>query len=357
MPESQPVLPETLILPEKTVRGCGSVLGLLPECARFGRRGVLVYGHSLESGPTMTALLGRAPHDMTVLPFRHHGGEPTLAQVAVLLDAARAHHADWIAGVGGGSVLDLAKAAAVLFHASKPLAEYHNGRPIEKPGLTFVAVPTTAGTGSEATVNSVLTNERTGAKKSIRAIGMMARVVILDHALLQSCPRPVIAHSGMDALTQAIEAFTSRNATWLSDQLALQGLSLIASNLEAVHADPGAPQAEPLLTGLAHPLGSLYHVPHGLVCAACLPHALELNRPSLGGKYEAMGRALGGDPITRVADFTRVLGIVSPFMGQPLREQEGIIGEALASGSTQANPKTIDRADIEWLLGRLFAHS
>ena len=375
MPEREPILPETLILPEKTVRGPGSVLGLLPECARFGRRGVLVYGGSLASGATMTALLGRAPDGVAVLPFRHGGGEPTLAQVAALLDAARTHQADWIAGVGGGSVLDLAKAAAALFHASRPLAEYHDGRPIEKPGLTFVAVPSTAGTGSEATVNSVLTNERTGAKKSIRAIGMMARVVILDHALLQSCPRPVIAHSGLDALTQAIEAFTSRNATWLSDQLALQGLSLVAANLEAVHADPGAPRAEPLLTGsyltgvalsfarlgvvhgIAHPLGSLYHVPHGLVCAVCLPHALELNRDSFGNKYETLGRALGGDPIARVRELSRTLGIVSPFADQPLRAKEAIVAEALASGSTRANPKTIDRRDIEWLLDRLFSHS
>jgi alcohol dehydrogenase class IV len=376
MPDLQLILPDTLVLPEKTISGRGKVQGLLAECARFGRRGILLHGASLASGHVLDALLGQAPHGMAVLPFRHRGGEPTLSEVKVLIEAARGHQAEWIAGVGGGSVLDLGKAAAALHHATGPLETYHNGAAIASPGITFLAAPTTAGTGSEATVNSVLTNELTGAKKSIRDIGMMARVVILDPDLIRSCPRPIIAASGMDALTQAIEAFTSRKATWLSDQLARQGLTLIAANLEAVQADPAAtPRAEALLTGsyltgvalsfarlgvvhgLAHPLGTLYHVPHGQVCAACLPHALELNREAFGGKYAVMSQAVGGDLIAKVQSLSRTLGLVSPFAGQTLWEKETIVTETLASGSTQANPKSITRADVEWFLDRLFGHS
>jgi alcohol dehydrogenase class IV len=310
---------------------------------------------------------------MTVLPFRHQGEEPTLIEVSTLIEAAHQHGAEWIAGVGGGSVLDLGKAAAALFHATHPVSDYHDGRAIEQPGIVFLAAPTTAGTGSEATLNSVLTNTVTGAKKSIRDIGMMARVVILDPDLIASCPPQVIASAGMDALTQAIEAFTSRKATWLSDRLAQQGLALISAHLEAVHRDPDAPQAEALLTGsylagvalsfarlgivhgLAHPLGTLYHVPHGLVCAACLPHALELNRDAFGDKYRIMSETVGTDLITRVGDLSRNLGIVSPFAGREVLEKEKMIAETLASGSTQANPRSITRADLEWILDRLFS--
>jgi alcohol dehydrogenase class IV len=177
----------------------------------------------------------------------------------------------------------------------------------------------------------------------------------------------------MDALTQAIEAFTSRKATWLSDQLALQGVALISAHLETVFHDPLAPQTEALLTGsylagvalsfarlgvvhgLAHPLGTLYHVPHGLVCAACLPHALELNRDAFGDKYRIMSETVGSDLITRVGDLSRNLHIVSPFTGRAVRQKEKIINETLASGSTHANPKSIIRADLEWILDRLFS--
>jgi alcohol dehydrogenase class IV len=372
MPERIPLLPETLILPEETILGHGKLLSLLPKTVRFGHRGLLVHGRSLESEGKLAGMLAHAPAGTSVMTFRHRGGEPTLSQVSELIDAARQHRADWIAGIGGGSVLDLAKAAAALVHTTHPLVDYHNGLPIEKDGIAFLAIPTTAGTGSEVTINAVLTNAETGSKKSIRSIGMMARVVILDPDLIATCPRPVIAASGMDALTQAIEGFTSRKATWLSDQLARQGLALIAANLQAVYEQPDAPQAEALLTGsyltgiafsfarlglvhgIAHPLGSLYHVPHGVVCAACLPYALELNRESYGDKYRSMSEAVGGDLLTRVGELSRQLKITSPFAGQVLLDKARIIRETLESGSTQSNPRRISQGDVEWLIERLF---
>jgi alcohol dehydrogenase class IV len=366
------IVPDPLILPEKTLSGAGKVVALMPECARFGRRGVLVHGRALDDAGLREHLLAETPHGASVLPWRHAGGEPTLAQVAELLAAARRHGAEWIAAVGGGSVLDLGKAAAGLFRAGHAPVHYHDGGALEADGIPFAAVPTTAGTGAEATVNAVLTNEATGSKKSIRDPRLMARLVILDPALLAGCPRAVLAASGMDAFTQAMESFTSRHAGWLSDQLALKGLELVARNLEAVHSDPAEPGAADLLLGsylaglalsmarlgvvhgVAHPLGSIYHVPHGLVCAVCLPHAVELNREAFGAKYTAMSTAVGGDLLARTRALLDALGIASPFAGQPLREREAILRETLASGSTAANPKPIAGEDVEWLLARLF---
>lgn len=268
--------------------------------------------------------------------------------------------------------MDLAKAGAALINATEPITRYHDGAPLPDTGLAFIAVPTTAGTGAEATLNSVLTNEVTGVKKSIRAPGMMARVVILDPSLLAGCPKGVIAASGMDALTQAIESYTSRNATWLSDTLSLRAISLIANHLEPVWRDSEAPSAEPLLIGsylagvalsfarlgivhgIAHPLGTLYDLPHGVVCAACLPHAVKLNRDAFGAKYDVLGEAMGGDLQDAIRKLMNRLDMTSPFTGKSLREKDMIIQEALASGSTKANPKLITRADVEWLLGQLF---
>ena len=334
MPDPSAILPNTLVFPEKTLSGRGQLAALPAECQRFGPRGLILHGAALARSGRLESLLKEAPRDMVILTTSHTGGEPTLKQVAELIRLARNHQASWIAGIGGGSIMDLAKAAATLVNAPMPPVHYHDGAAIPDTGLTFVAVPTTAGTGAEATLNSVLTNEITGIKKSIRAPGMMARLVILDPTLLATCPPPVIAASGMDAMTQAIEAYTSCHATWLSDTLALQAAKMIGTHLERVYQDSSTPAAEPLLVGsylagvalsfarlgvvhgMAHPLGSLYHLPHGLVCAACLPHAIELNRDAFGPKYAHLGSALGGDLLDTVGSLMLRLDLKSPFTGK-----------------------------------------
>ncbi len=373
MPESAAILPENLLLPAQTLHAPGAIRSLIRECARHGRRGLLLHGRALDAAGGPQALLDKAPGGMDVMVARHGGGEPTVAELDALIQRVHAHGAEWVAAVGGGSVLDLGKAAAALANASRDPWQYHDGLALETPGIPFAAAPTTAGTGSEATVNSVLTNERTGAKKSIRDNSMMAQTVVLDPDLLASCPPPVMAASGMDALTQAIEAYTSRHATRFSDALALEGIRLIAAHLIPAWRDPAGPQTDPLLLGsyltgmalssarlgvvhgIAHPLGSLYHQPHGLVCAACLPHAIELNRRAFGTKYDGMSEAVGGDLLDAVQRLSGTLQLASPFAGQPLRDRERIAAETLASGSTKANPKAVTRQDVDWLLDRLFS--
>ena len=359
-----------MILPERILTGPGKLAELPAEARRFGSRGILVHGSALDDHTAK--LLAGASAGLAITPFRHRGGEPTLDQVDELRRVLRATQAQWVAAVGGGSVIDLAKAAALLAAAARPTVAYHDGAPVESDGLPFFAVPTTAGTGSEATINTVLSNTQTGAKKSIRDPRMMARVVILDPQLLATCPPAVIAASGLDAFTQAVEAFTSRGATAFSDGLALQGLGLIAGHLEAVFHDARAAEAGELLAGsfitgvalsfarlgvvhgLAHPLGSLYHAPHGLVCAVCLPHAIVFNRATMGTKYEALSAVIGGDLLDGVAGLNTRLGLRSPFAGQTIRSRGALIAETLASGSTKSNPRPVTRADVEWFLDRLF---
>ena len=345
---------------------------VLQECRAFGGRGVLVHGRSLAESGALAAILANRPPGLEVLPWRHAGGEPTLEQLDALLAAARRYDAEWFAGIGGGSVMDSAKAAAGLLHAPLAPKAYHDGAPIPESRVPFIAVPTTAGTGSEATSVSVLTNPENGSKKSIRHPSHMARLILLDPALLAHCPPRVIAHSGMDAFVQAVESFISIHASAFTDALCLRAVGLIAASIEAVFRGEGGEKARDLLEGsylaglalsnarlgivhgLAHPLGTRYHQPHGLVCAVCLPHALEFNRGVIGPKYAQMSAAIGADLLDAACRLLSALCIESPFAGQPPADREWLVRETLASGSTAANPREVTAPDVEDLLARIF---
>jgi len=366
------LLPDVWVLPAVTISGAGTAARLLPECAAFGQRGFWVHGRSLKATGMLDTLLRQAPPGLSVKTWEHPGGEPTLAQLDALLAAAREHRPDWMAGVGGGSVLDVAKACAGLYHGRQATVDYHNGTPVEVPGLPFTAVPTTAGTGSEATVNAVLTNTQTGEKKSIRHPFLMPQRVILDPLLLAPCPRPTIACSGLDALTQAIEAYVSRFAVELSDGIALKAVELIAAHVESVYRGADVEACGRLLEGsylagmalnmarlgivhgLAHPLGARYHVPHGQVCGLLLPYAIEFNRPVMGDKYQRLSQAVQGDLLAVVQGLLERMHVDNPFKGQSLPDWTAIIKETLGAGSTAANPRDVTAGDVHRFLDQLF---
>jgi alcohol dehydrogenase class IV len=289
------------------------------------------------------------------------------------MDSARDFRAQFVIALGGGSVLDLGKACAGLLGTMAALEDIHDGRaPIKTNGIPWCGVPTTAGTGSEATQVSVLTSGRSGVKKGLRAPHMQASLVVLDPGLLAGSPKHVMAHAGLDALTQAVESFVSRGATRLTEELALLGLQLVSSNLKEVTRDPGSSMAEPLLMGsfltgvafsssrlgvvhgLAHPLGSRYHLPHGLVCGVCLPAAIRFNRQSMGEKYEIMSEACGADLQEMSEGLLQTLEVSNPFAGQPIADREAMIEEVLSSGSTRHNPRTVTARDAEELLEEVF---
>lgn len=234
---------------------------------------------------------------------------------------------DFVVGLGGGSALDLAKAAAAMATNRKAptVREYlegvGSGRAVEEEPLPFLAVPTTAGTGSEATKNAVISNVSPPFKKSLRSDRMMARAVLIDPELTVSVPPEITAATGMDALTQLAESFISLKASPVPQALALQGLSVVGPALERAYRNGADREARErmahaaLLSGLAlansglgiahgvaAALGVHGGVPHGLACAVLLPVALRVNRQVREAEIAQIGEALSGRRFDSISD-------------------------------------------------------
>ena len=365
------LLPPQLLLPSRTLAGAGTITKLGVEARTFGSRGLLVHGRALAAAGRLERLRAALPDGMTLLTHVHAGGEPTLDEVEAVRARLLANPVDWVAAVGGGSVIDLAKAAAGLCGAPQPVAAYQAGAAIPPARLPLLAAPTTAGTGSEATVVAVLTDAARVLKQSIRHPSFMPRLVILDPELLQGCPPAVVAASGMDAFVQAFESYTSRSATPFTRALSELALVRIAHALPAVYGGDWSCAADLLegsyvaglalsharlgvVHGLAHPLGGRWHVPHGLACAACFPAALKFNRPVIAADLAHLRASLGCDVETWLETNMARMQLVSPFRGQPLREHDAIVAETLASGSTAANPRPVTADDVQGLLEEIF---
>jgi alcohol dehydrogenase class IV len=366
------IFPKENIMPSKTLFSEGAVLELSKEVMPFGSKGLIVHGRSLEKNGYLERIIKSFSPEASVRTYMAACGEPVLCHIADVIESARSYKADWIAGIGGGSVLDLAKAAAGLFNAKEDPVFYQEGGTLEEAGIPFIAVPTTAGTGSEATINSVIINEEKQVKLSIRDNSFLARTVILDPELLIGLPKDVLVYAGMDALVQAYESYISRNATWFSEMLALKAVNLINDNIVKAYKKSDISSLKEMLLGsyfagvafassrlgvihgLAHPLGVIYNLPHGLICSACFLPAIKINKDTIGEKYNIISEAIGKDLIARVEDLLNICKIGAPFEGKELANKIDVINAVLSSGSTAANPKTILVEDVEIMLSALF---
>jgi len=364
---------DLFITPARILTGVGCFSELGKEAAALAESALVVTGRRAmrKAGVVGRARKLLADADVAARLFEDAPPEPDAASVDRAREACRESGAGVVIGIGGGSAIDVAKAAAGLFNEYAPTAEFLRGREILTPGIPLVAVPTTAGTGTEATTNSVLVDTERRIKKSIRHDSMMPAVALVDPQLTATCPPRVTAYSGMDALTQAIESFVSAHATPVTEPLAIEGVRLVSRSLEIAVANGSDIAARSdcaygsLITGMAfansrlgvvhgvaHPLGVRYGIPHGLVCGVLLPVALRLNRPHISDKYPRLCKAVGGDVIDFAADLGRRVGLPQDFSQYniPRSDFPGIIAHAMASASLKANPKKITEKDVEWLL-------
>lgn len=255
-------------------------------------------------------------------------GEPTVGQVREGVEQARGEGCGWVISIGGGSAIDAGKAiAALLTNPGGPLDYLEvigKGQPLQLPSAPFFALPTTAGSGAEVTRNAVLASPQHGVKASLRSAFLLPRAAIVDPELTWSLPPAVTASTGLDALTQLIEPYVSSRAGALTDLYSVEGLRCVGGCLTRAWehgADREARSAmcwASLLGGMAlanaglgavhafaAPIGGSWSVPHGAICAAVLPHAMEINIEALRrrapeslalGRYDEIARLLTGRP-------------------------------------------------------------
>lgn len=280
----------------------GSIKKLPNLCLQYGQKTLLVLGaKSFETSDAYLQLMD----DMRKLDIEivrcNVPGEPSPQLVDEIVEQYKNQNIDVVLGVGGGSALDAAKAIAGLLKQGNSVMDYLEGVGLEMlytgPAVPFIAVPTTAGTGSEATKNAVLSKQGLdGFKKSFRDDKLVAEYAVIDPALLGTCPQSVVAANGMDALTQLIEAYVSTNSNAMTDALAMSGLNAARDGLLALYEDVGDEDAQDKMAyaslmsgiclaqtglgsvhGLASPLGAFYPIPHGVVCGTLVSEATNTN--------------------------------------------------------------------------------
>ena len=244
--------------------------------------------------------------------YIYRNAEPAVSDFKEALHEAQAFDADSVIGVGGGSVLDIAKLVATLVHSSQQVENLFGKGFVEKRGVWFGCIPTTSGTGSEVSPNAILLDERDGQKKGIVSEHLMANVAYIDPEWTWTVPAKVTAETGMDALTHCIEAYTNKFAHPLVDMYAMMGIRLIVKNLLRAVKDGNDKEAREAMSlgsmygglclgpvntaavhALSYPIGGEFHKSHGLSNAVLLPTVMRFNIPANTQKYTEIALACG----------------------------------------------------------------
>ena len=308
--------------------------------------------------------------------------EPTTRSIEAGIELVKNGQYDVIIGLGGGSPIDSAKAISILGKYGGQMRDYKFPRLVTEPGLPIIAIPTTAGTGSEATRVTVITDDTNDEKMLCVGIGFMPTVALVDYELTLSVPARTTADTGIDALTHALEAYVSKKANAFSDIQAVAAMKLLAPNLRRVFDNSQDREAREammlgstlagvafsnasvaLVHGMSRPIGAFYHVPHGLSNAMLLPAVTEYSIPAAEHRYADAARAMG---IAQVSDsdasanqrLMAELYAINRELEVPTPAEFGIsrsqffdnlsikADQALASGSPANNPRVPSADDI-----------
>ncbi|MBP8303249.1 MAG: iron-containing alcohol dehydrogenase [Phycisphaerae bacterium] len=302
----------SLRLPPTLRFGRGCAVQLVEDLTARGVRKVLV----VTAGPIVSLAepIVRALQDrgVSVILRDSVNAEPDRTVFEAILREARSAAVDTVVGIGGGSALDVAKLVAALVHADQSVQEVFGIDKVRARTTHLACLPTTAGTGSEVSPNAILLDEADHLKKAVVSPWLVPDAAYVDPLLTRGVPPAVTAATGLDALTHCIEAYANRFAHPITDLLALKGIELIGANLETACRDGANMEARtalalgslygglclgPVNTGavhaLAYPLGSEYHVPHGLSNAVLLAGVMEFNLPAMAQRYGQVALALG----------------------------------------------------------------
>ncbi len=380
--------------------GAGSLDRLPAIAAAHGHRAMLVTGgRSLAASGRLEAMLaGLGSADVEVVAQVAVGGEPSPAVVDEAVASGRGVDPELVIGIGGGSVLDAAKAIAGLLRTGTSITDHLEGVgaqvPYPGPAVPLVAVPTTAGTGSEATRNAVISERGPdGYKRSFRDERLVAADAVVDPDLLEGLAPVAIATNGMDAVTQLLESYVSLRAGPVTDALAIAGLEAARASLLSWHADPQGPDAGAVRSrmayaallsgiclahaglgavhGLASPLGARFPVPHGAACGTTLAAVTAVNVSALAdrepgspalARYAFLGRVLANVPatatdrearaalVTTLTDWTAVLRMPRlRTFGVTAADIPAIVDDARGS-SMRTNPIVLTDEELAAIL-------
>jgi alcohol dehydrogenase class IV len=371
----------------RIVFGIGALREAGAIAKEFGRNALVVTGRDPKRAKPLTDILTANGVRWTTFSV---AGEPEVGTIEAGVAQARQAGCDQVIGFGGGSALDAAKAIAVMLTNPGELLDYleviGRGKALSAAPVPFVAIPTTAGTGSEVTRNAVLAAPEHRVKVSLRSPLMLARVALVDPELTLSLPPGITATTGLDALTQLIEPFVSSRANPMTDALCVEGIRRAARSIEVAVRDGRNLAAREDMAiaslfgglalanaglgavhGFAGPIGGMFQAPHGAVCAALLPHVMEANIQALRTRgsdsdalrrYDEVGRFLTNDPKALADDGVRWVGRLLNQLAIPPLGVYGITPEHAAllldkasnASSMKANPVPLDSEELAEIL-------
>lgn len=373
----------------RIVFGSGVASTLAERARKLGARALWVTGKTRERSAALEQELRQAGIELAAVSVE---GEPRVEDAVEAVRAGRQLGVQLVIACGGGSVIDLGKAAAALLANSEDAFEFlevvGRGRPLAAPALPLIAVPTTAGTGAEVTKNAVLGSSAHGVKASIRHDSMLPAVALVDPALTLSLPPAVTAATGLDALTQCLEPFVSCQHNPLTDALAFEGMKRGARALGRAFRDGSDLSAREEMAlcslfgglalanaklgavhGFAAPIGGQFPAPHGAVCARLLPLVIQANVTALReraaaspmlARFEEVARVLTGKAAASVADgvaFIDELGreLAVPGLssyGMTLADVPSVVAKASVASSMKGNPIVLTIAELSGILER-----
>jgi alcohol dehydrogenase class IV len=367
----------------RIIFGPGTIQEAAPLAAQIGKQAFVVTGRTVERAEMLLGELRK--HKIDFVPFSVTG-EPTTILVKEALQQARQAKTDLVLGIGGGSVLDTGKVVAAMLTNSGQLEDYlevvGQGKPLTQNPVPYIAIPTTAGTGAEVTRNAVIGVPEYGGKVSMRSPLLLPRIAIVDPELTYSMPPFLTATTGLDALTQLIEADVCNKANPLTDGICREGLVRVARSLRQVYEDGSNKSAREDMAlaslfsglalanaglgavhGLAGPLGGIFNIPHGLICARLLPYVMQANVQALQTRaadsqalvrYGDIAQLLTGKTSARAMDGVEWVkelcsGFKLPSLSEfGLREQDlpAIVARSQKSSSMKGNPITLTDEEL-----------
>ena len=373
-----------IVLNTVSYHGAGAVSEVGRELASRGFKKALVCcgKHIIKSGEINKILDPMTAEGVAHEIYNDIKPNPTIENVQNGVAAFKAAQADCIVAVGGGSIMDTAKAIGVIINNPEfaDVRSLEGVAPTKKHAVFTVAVPTTAGTAAEVTINYVITDVEKRRKFVCVDTNDIPEVAVVDPEMMESMPAPLTAATGMDALTHAIEGYITKGAWEMTDMFHLEAIRLISSNLrDAVKNDPDGRKGMALgqyiagmgfsnvglgvVHSMAHGLSALYDTPHGVACAIILPTGLEFNAECSGEKYREIARAMGVEgvdamtqaeyraaAINAVKKLSEDVGIPANLKGILKEEDVAFLTEsAYADACRPGNPRDCDKADIEAL--------